>query len=88
MAVVIHGDQQSNGTARVEIDSLSDDIDLPARAATCPYNPIVRNHDLMAEGPDHPGRSTAGVSELLVLALVPMETMALRMRAGGPVEAC
>lgn len=43
---------------------------------------------MMAEGPGQPGRSTAGVSELLVLASVPMETTALRMRVGGPVEAC
>lgn len=48
---------------------------------------IIRNHDLITEGPGQPSRNTAGVSDLLVIGIIPMETTAVRMKAGGSVQA-
>lgn len=49
---------------------------------------IIRNHDLMTEGPGQPNRNTAGVSDLLGIGIIlTMGTTAVRMKAGGSVQA-
>lgn len=49
---------------------------------------IIRNHDLMTEGPGQPSRNAAGVSDLLGIGIILiMETTAVRMKAGGSVQA-